>query len=91
MKNTWLMVNAVFYDGQNAYVSKFIVKGDDYDPFITINPDSEARIEEYLSGNGELLKIDILYSVDFDNIIALKDADEPELQCAYQRFKEMYF
>ncbi len=85
-----VLVNAVFYDGVNAYVSKFIVKADADKPFETVDEDSKCRIATYLSGNGELLKIDILHDVTFDNLLAFTDAEDAELRCAYNRFKEMY-
>ena len=87
----WVMTNVVFYDGINAYVSKFVIKADEDEPFTLVNEDSMKKVADYLSGNGEILKVDILYAVDFDNIVALKDADDAELRCAYDRFKEMYF
>ena len=91
MEIKWVLVNAVFYDGSNAYVSKFVVKADEDKPFDKVSVESECKIADYLSGNGELLKIDILYDVNFDNILAFKDADDAELRCAYDRFKEIYF
>ena len=91
MRDRWIMTNVVFYDGSNAYVSKFIIKADTDEPFRSILAESEIALEDYLSGNGEILKIDPLYTVNLDNIIALKDCDDAELKCAYDRFNEMYF
>lgn len=91
MGDRWIMTNVVFYDGSDAYVSKFIIKADTDEPYKSILPDSEIALEDYLRGNGEILKIDPLYTVTLDNIISLKDCDDAELKCAYHRFKEMYF
>ena len=76
------MCNVVWYDGANAYVSKFVLPSDE----------KVARNEtvKYLSGNGEVLKIDYLYPVDLDNIVALKNGD-PEQMTTYERFKTMFF
>ena len=86
--NKWWMCNVVWYDGSAAFVSKFILKCD----LEGVTEESEGLLGQTLSGNGELLKIDRLYPVDFDNIVALKDyTEQPELQEAYNRFKDMWF
>lgn len=98
MNNVWYMVNVVWYDGQDAFVSKFIGQieyGEDGTPKLTA--ESISKIEEYLSGNGEALKFDLLYSMDFDNIVALKNYEyskeeyEIEQFAAYERFKNLWF
>ena len=84
----WWMCNVVWYDGSDAFVSKFVLQADDEG----ITEDSKRKVRTYLDGNGEVLKFDRLYSVDFDNILALRDyTEQPELQTAYERFKEMWF
>ena len=84
----WWMCNVVWYDGCDAFVSKFILKADEDG----VTQESEGLVGQMLNGNGEVLKIERLYAVDFDNIIALKDyTEQPELQRAYDRFKEMWF
>lgn len=84
----WYMCNVVWYDGSDAYVSKFVLKVTEE----CVTEESEGLVGQYLNGNGEVLKIDPLYSVDFDNIVALKDyKEQPELQTAYERFKNMWF
>ena len=85
--NKWWMCNVVWYDGCDAFVSKFILKCD----LGGITEESEGLLRQELNGNGELLKVDKLYPVDFDNIVALKDTEQPELQEAYNRFKDMWF
>ena len=102
MKNSWWMINVVWYDGSDAFVSKFIGQmeaNEDEDGLIeeTLTDETISKIKEYLSGNGEALKFDPLYSMDFDNIVALKGYEnstseyEIELFAAYGRFKEMWF
>ena len=91
MRDRWIMTNVVYYDGCDAYVSKFIIKADPDSPFNSILAESEMALEDYISGNGDILKIDPLYTVNLDNIVALKDCDDEELKCAYARFNEMYF
>lgn len=91
--NKWWMCNVVWYDGSDAYVSKFILKATEEG----VTEESEGLVGQYLNGNGELLKIDPLYYVNFDNIIALKTYEdsnsehERSLYNAYERFKEMWF
>ena len=81
------LVNVVWYDGVDSFVSKFVLE--------TVNnqvtTSSRVKVENYLKGNGELLKLDVLYKVSLDNIVAFKGSDDDELQVAYQRFDTMYF
>ncbi len=87
------MCNVVWYDGSAAFVSKFILQSEDDE----ITEDSKRKVRQYLNGNGEVLKIDPLFTVDFDNIVALKtfenSTSEYELEqfAAYDRFKNMWF
>lgn len=100
-KNTWYVVNVVWYDGVGAYVSKFILQIERVlrDGYVHLEPTSESkhRLEDYLTGNGEVLKYDALYEVDLDNIVAFKNYEksdlrsEKELFAAYDRFKRMWF
>lgn len=96
----WIMTNVVWYDGVNAFVTKFIVQSETdkekigTDQYWSVTKESERKIREYLDGNGEVLKIDPLYGVDFDNIIALEQCDEEYKKAereAVERFKQMYF
>lgn len=86
----WAMCNVVWYDGQDAFVSKYILQvymGES-------TQRSNELVEEALQGNGELLKIDVLYPMDFDNIVALACDVEPERaeeHRALERFKDMWF
>ena len=99
MNKIWYMMNAVYYDGCNAYVSKFIgqvetnkdtVKTLDSTLF-EVTEETRKKIIGYLNGNGEILKIDPLYPVTFENIVALQNHPNAEEQAAYERFKEMWF
>ena len=96
----WIMTNVVWYDGVDAFVTKFIVQAEtDTEKIGTSNywsvtKESERKIREYFDGNGEVLKIDPLYGVDFDNIVALGQCDEEYKKAereAVERFKQMYF
>lgn len=102
MYNMWYMVNVVLYDGSDAYVSKFVlqveeVNTDKEGTHLEVTKESQRRLGEYLYGNGEILKLDPLYYVDFESIIALKNLkdskikSEIELFTAYDRFKNMWF
>lgn len=98
----WMLVNVVWYDGEYAYVSKFVMEAErEEDGFgsLVVTDRAKELVENYLSGNGEVLKFDELFSVNLDNIIAYKnvydDKDNPteyEKECyaAYDRFRKMY-
>ena len=81
--NKWHLINTVWYDGEIAFVAKFIV-----------NSTNQEEVEEEifkLGYDGELLKIDFLYDLTFDEIMAMKDNDDNGLRLAFERFKDMYF
>lgn len=61
------MHNVVWYDGVDAYVSKFVLK--------TNEEQAEEDVRSFWSINrcvAVILKIDLLYVLNFENIIALK-------------------
>lgn len=93
--SVWVMTNVVCYDGRRAYVNKFIIQAEakliNGDSTFQPTTESEERLEHTITGNGDILKIDILYGVSFDDIVALKDSDNSELINAYERFKYMWF
>lgn len=91
----WAMCNVVWYDGLDAFVSKYILRIQD--AVFDVTDESRELVEEEICGNGEILKIDILSPLDFDNIEALKGYEksdrpyEQEQYRAYLRFKDMWF
>lgn len=76
------MYNVVWYDGVEAYVSKFVL------------PDNEKKAKNDLLDwwhyDGEILKLDKLYSVSLENIIALRNGDNFN-SSTFERFEQMYF
>ena len=79
------MYNVIWYDGVDAYVSKFVLK--------TNKEQAEKDLCDFwsLKGfEGEILKIDQLYMVEFENINALNNGDSKERN-TFNRFIEMYF
>lgn len=78
----WLY-NVVTYDGVDAFVSKFILPDE-------LELDAACRIFDKMGYNDEILKLDKLYPLTFDNIIALKDGNSNE-QCTFDNFKKMFF
>lgn len=79
----WSMNNVVFYDGCDAFVSKFILPK---------NLSYSEKVVEILKNysNGEILKIDELYDVNFDNIVALVNSTEENANIA-NKFIKMFF
>lgn len=79
------MYNVVWYDGVEAYVTKFVL------------PENEKKANIELLDwwtkkgfDGDILKLDRLYGVTLENIIALRNGDK-DIKRAYERFEEMYF
>lgn len=87
-KFTWYLCNVVIYDGVESKIKKMVVK---------INFDNGFNEElEYVTSfikayenEAEMLKIDLLYEVSLDNIIAFREV--PSLAEAYDDFITMYF
>ena len=50
-----------------------------------------GKLENYINGNGEILKVDFRYTIDFDKIIELNESTESYDRLAIDRFKTMYF
>lgn len=78
------MYNAVIYDGTDAYVIKFVL--------VTDEKQAMYDLKKYWSAvgyDGEILKIDKLYSLELRNIIAFEDNEE--YKNTFERFNEMYF
>lgn len=92
MDNKWYLYNVVFYDGVDAFVSKFVASADE--------TDARKHIVSYSHGNGEVLKLDKLYPLSFEDIIAMKNVsddymekvlDAREKKNAVERWIVMYF
>lgn len=81
------LFNVVWYDGYEAYVSKFILEHHDGN----ITPVAMGKLEKYLNGNGEILKVDYRYAIEFDDIIDLNESSATQDKLAVDRFKKMYF
>lgn len=82
----WYLVNVVWYDGVEAYVTKFVLPvNEKYE----LEKSTKDKVKKYLDGNGEVLKFDLCYFVTLENIIAYKD--DIDKNCIYERFNEMYF
>jgi hypothetical protein len=88
MEERFYLTKVIWYDGTDAYVSPFILKaviGED-----TITEESRQKLDDYMTGNGEILKIDIQRgALTLDDIIALKGTTDGDL--TYYRFSQMYF
>lgn len=81
------LANVVWYDGVDSFVSKFILETEGGQ----VTMKARNKVIEYLRGNGEVLKIDVLHSVTLDTIFTYRDNVDEELQVAYQRFDAIYF
>lgn len=82
------MCNVVWYDGIDAFVSKFILE---FDSENSLKEESLKAVQYDLEGNGELLKVDSLYPVNFTNIVAMEKNGTDEQKVAVQRFRRMFF
>lgn len=81
------MFNVVRYDGSSAYVNKFIMMNNHGE----ISNGTLNRLEKYLEDNGDILKIEYLYPLSFDNIKAMETSNNNELKASVVRFAQMYF
>lgn len=66
------MYNVVWYDGVYSYVSKFIL------------PENEKKAKndllDWWDCDGEILKLDRLYGVSFENVIALRNGNKKTMR-----------
>lgn len=81
------LFNVVWYDGCEAHLSKFILEQNGG----KITPRAMGKIEKYINGNGEILKVDFRYTIDFDDIIEMNVSTASYDKLAINRFKKMYF
>ena len=73
--------NVVWYDGLNSYVSKFVLPVDENK--------AKKDLLDWWDCDGEILKLDRLYGVSLEDIIALRNGNE-DLN-TFERFEQMYF
>lgn len=78
------LFNVVWYDGVDAYVTKFILKSDKNGKRDLLNYWEERGFD------GRILEVDLLYSVSLENILSFSNGDD-EYKRAFDYFKEMYF
>lgn len=76
------MYNVVWYDGVEAYVSKFVLPENE--------KEAKNDLLDWWDNDGEILKLDKLYSVSLGNIIDLRTGDNENIT-TFERFEEMYF
>ena len=82
----------IWYDGENAYVSHFILMMDSDTNEMT--EDSKNKLAKYLNGNGEILKTEFggivtSYEMTTDNIF--DEYIKEGWACVKDRFFNMYF
>lgn len=88
LRKCFKLCNVVVYDGTDAFVAKFILRSEGYDK---VDQESREKLDLEVNGNGEILKIDILHEVTFENIRAYGESSDEYDVIIYNRFKEMWF
>lgn len=81
------LFNVVWYDGHSAYVSKYILDNNDG----KITPHATGKLENYISGDGEILKVEFRNVIDLDDIIEMNESTATSDRLTIDRFKQMYF
>lgn len=79
------MYNVVWYDGANAYVTKYVLKSDEKEAIKEL-----TRSWEQCGYDGEILKLDKLYYMSLENILGLRNGNGNDIS-TFNRFEEMYF
>lgn len=77
--------NVVWYDGVDAFVTKWILPTNEQQAF--------KDLQHYWNTqgyDGEVLKLDKLYEVSFDNIVSMKQYGDIRKD-TFTSFEEMYF
>lgn len=79
------MYNVVWYNGVDSFVTKWILS--------TNEQQAIKELQHYWNSQGyaaEILKLDKLYEVSFDNIVSMKQYGDIRKN-VFKRFEEMYF
>lgn len=76
------LYNTVWYDGTDAWVSKFILPTDSRESLHEI-----AYIRD--TYDGDLLKVDEIGDIEFKDILKLKNDTDAQYRLAYKRFEDM--
>lgn len=79
------LYNVVWYDGVQAFVTKFILKSNKEDAKQDL---SDFWVE--MGYDGRILELDELYNVTLKNIISFQAGNEEEKR-AFRYFEQMYF
>lgn len=94
------LYNVVYYDGDQAYTTKFILESKETESEHYITADAEEKLDKYMEGNGEVLTVDCkIFHLDLSEITALQegklttrfDFSIPDQMACFERFNEMYF
>lgn len=83
----WCIINVVWYDGVEAYVSHFIGQANDN---LQATKRTKERITKYLDGNGEILKFDVIKYLGLSDVIDYKDKGDSDSQVIWNRFLEVW-
>ena len=82
MGNKWALYNTVWFDGCDAWVSKFIL------PSQKTEKELINEIEK-CGYDGSVLLIEKCYDLTLENIIAM--SEEETYKCVIDRFSNMFF
>ena len=94
------LYNVVYYDGDSAYTTKFILESEETESDHRMTVDAEEKLDKYMKGNGEVLNVDCkIFHLDLSEISALEHGElitrfnfpVPDQMAAFGRFNEMYF
>lgn len=86
----WMLVNVVIYDGVDAFVNKRIVPYSEDKGTYTDEAVKDLAIY-YFDYGMEVLKIDTLYTLTFENIMAFNNCGDRKLEDAFRAWTRMYF
>lgn len=82
------LCNVVWYDGRDAFVSKFILETQ-LVAIGELEPTKEAKekVQDEIEGNGEILKIDVIRELSLQDVLDVCE----QIPQVKQRFDYMYF
>lgn len=86
-KYEWCLINVVWYDGIEAYVSTMIGQAT---ATRQASKETRERITKYLDGNGEILKFDVIKYLSVCDIIDYKNKGNCDSTLIYNRFLEIW-
>lgn len=92
-RKKFYLVNVVYYNGIEAFVSKFIIGGAKTEEWGILGKEDKDMVRDYIHtlDCNSVLMFDVLYDLSLENILAFKDSSEESDNLLFKNWSDMYF